>query len=676
MLQPVCLTRKTRLTMGLIWSRRVKTPMMIKEDRGTLRGNKTPMTSDQRQEPPGLWESPIQAGDLSTALRFSDVCWDSDGKTLVWREERSDQGVLVCQSTADASPHDLDNDLSVRARVGYGGGDFTVARGCAYFAAEGRLFRQPLDQVGARPITPEDGGQCASPAVSPGGQYVLYVHSREGTDVLALVDAAGKDEPAILVEGHDFFMQPCWHPRGSQVAWIAWDHPSMPWDSAALCLGDLNPGRPLPHLVSQEILAGEPCGETAVFQPAFSPDGRYLSYATNEDGWFNLHLLDLDTGERRVLLAENAEHGLPAWVHNMRTQTWSPDGKALYFLRSREGFTSLARFDLEAQALHEVQGDLRPYTDLAQIASAPQGDLGLIAASSSIPSRIVSVSTSNQVHIHRRSSRENIGVSYLSHPQPLSWPVAPRLCVDDCHGLYYPPCNPEYGCPAPPPALIKIHGGPTSQYRAGYSAETQFFTSRGFAVLELNYRGSSGYGKAYTNALKDNWGIVDVEDTRSALEYLTSQDLAQAGRIVVMGGSAGGYTVLMSLIAYPGLFRAGICRYGVSNLFTLTEDTHKFEQHYLDSLVGKLPEQADRYRERSPVFSADKIEDPVAFFQGEADQVVPRSQSDEMVASLAGRGVPHLYQIYPGEGHGWRKSETIQDYYQKVEQFLRQYVIE
>ena len=205
--------------------------------RRACRFNETPMTSSRGQEPPGLWPSPITAKDLSTALRFSDVLGDSDGETLVWREERSDHGVLVCHSAADASTRDLNTELSVRARVGYGGGDFTVARGCAYFVTDGRLFRQNLDQTQATPITPEAGGQCASPAVSPDGQYVLYIHSHEGTDVLALVDTAGESVPKTLVQGHDFFMQPCWHPQGNQVAWIAWDHPSMPWDSTALFWG-------------------------------------------------------------------------------------------------------------------------------------------------------------------------------------------------------------------------------------------------------------------------------------------------------------------------------------------------------------------------------------------------------------------------------------------------------
>jgi dipeptidyl aminopeptidase/acylaminoacyl peptidase len=226
----------------------------------------------------------------------------------------------------------------------------------------------------------------------------------------------------------------------------------------------------------------------------------------------------------------------------------------------------------------------------------------------------------------------------------------------------------------PPPTIIKIHGGPTSHYSADYHGDTQFFTSRGFAVLELNYRGSSGYGRDYMESLRGQWGVLDVEDTRSAAQNLISEGLADPKRLVLMGGSAGGFTLLLSLIAHPGFFRAAVCRYGVSNLFTLATDTHKFERHYLDSLVGTLPKDEERFRKRSPVFSASNIQDPLAIFQGEMDKVVPKSQSDEIVASLSRRGVPHLYQVYPGEGHGWRKSETIQDYYTQVEDFLGRYV--
>lgn len=263
---------------------------------------------------------------------------------------------------------------------------------------------------------------------------------------------------------------------------------------------------------------------------------------------------------------------------------------------------------------------------------------------------------------------------HLSRPRSLSWSVKTDSPVTRCYGLYYPPTHPESENSGPPPTLIKIHGGPTAHFASDYRPDTQFFASRGLAVLELNYRGSSGYGKTYMDALQGTWGVSDVEDTRQAAEYLISEGLADPERLILLGGSAGGYTVLLSLITHPRFFRAGICLYGVSNLFTLVSDTHKFEKHYTDFLVGTLPQDEEKYRERSPIFLADRIQDPLAIFQGEEDKVVPQEQLDEIVESLVQRGVPHLYRVYEGEGHGWRKSETIQDYYETVEQFLSEFV--
>jgi len=635
-----------------------------------------PRISRSRQKKPAeLWTSPLRAQDLAAELRFSDVLWDNQEETLVWREERSDQGVLVCQSQEDPWPRDLTAELSVRARVGYGGGDFTVSHGFVYFVSGGRLYQQLLSGGEAQPITPE-GGECSAPSVSPDGKDVIYLHSAEGTDVLALVDARGKNQPVVLSKGHDFYMHPCWHPQGNRIAWVAWDHPFMPWNSSALYLGELDGEKGTPRLTSQEIVAGVLTGNTGIFQPTFSPDGRHLSYVSNENGWFNVYWLDLSSGEQELLVGEEAEYGAPAWIQGLRTQAWTADGTALYLLRAKDGFTSLVRFDLQKRELQEIQGEVQQYTSLTQIALSPRGEkISLIASSSTSPSRIASVLPKGEVKTHRASSSKNLSEEYLSSPQSLSWSVETDSPVQCCYGLYYPPSHPEFENSGPPPTIIKIHGGPTSHYASDYHPDTQFFVSRGLAVLELNYRGSSGYGKAYMDALQGTWGIIDVQDTRRAAEYLVSEGLADSERLILLGGSAGGYTVLLSLITHPGFFSAGVCRYGVSNLFTLSADTHKFEKHYLDFLVGTLPQDEKRYRERSPVFSADRIQDPLAIFQGEDDKVVPRDQSDEIVESLVRRGIPHLYRTYEGEGHGWRKSETIQDYYETLEQFLSEFVL-
>ncbi len=633
------------------------------------------MSPSRQEKPEGLWTSPLKASDLAAELRFSDVMWDSQEETLVWREERSDRGVLVCQSQQDSSPRDLTEGLSVRARVGYGGGDFTVSQGSVYFVAGGRLYQQAISGDEAQPITPASG-ECSAPSVSPDDKEVIYVHSHEGTDRLALVDTQGQNQPVQLNKGHDFYMQPCWHPQGNRIAWISWDHPYMPWDSSALYLGELASEQGTPKLTSRKIVAGELAGNTAIFQPAFSPDGRYLSYLSNESGWFNVYWLDLSSGRKELLVAEEAEYGGPAWIQGLRTQAWTADGKALYLLRAKDGFTSLVRFDLQKRELKSIQGKVNQYTSLSQIALSPQTErIALIASSPTRPSHIASVSPQGEVKTHRASSSKSLSEDYLSRPRALSWSVQTDSPVAHCYGLYYPPSHPEFESSGPPPTILKIHGGPTSHYSADYHPDTQFFISRGLAVLELNYRGSSGYGKAYRDALKGTWGVLDVQDTRRAAEYLVSEGLADSNRLILMGGSAGGYTVLLSLITHPGFFSAGICRYGVSNLFTLAADTHKFEKHYLDFLVGTLPQDEKRYRERSPVFSADRIQDPLAIFQGEDDKVVPRDQSDEIVESLVRRGVPHLYRTYEGEGHGWRKSETIQDYYERLEQFLSEFVV-
>jgi dipeptidyl aminopeptidase/acylaminoacyl peptidase len=276
------------------------------------------------------------------------------------------------------------------------------------------------------------------------------------------------------------------------------------------------------------------------------------------------------------------------------------------------------------------------------------------------------------VQVYRRSASENVPNAHLAAPQPVQWSAPDGTPV---HGLLYPPTSPQFTSTGLPPAIIHIHGGPTSQARASYNARAQFFATRGYAFLEVNYRGSTGYGKPYMAALRGTWGLLDVEDAIGGARYLVDANLADPNRLVIMGGSAGGYTVLKSLVDHPGFFKAAICLYGVSNMFTLAADTHKFEERYLDSMLGPLPEAGAIYRQRSPAFFADRIVDPIAIFQGEIDRVVPKAQSDAIVASLQQRGIPHEYHVYAGEGHGWRKQETIEAFYRAVEAFLKQYVI-
>jgi dipeptidyl aminopeptidase/acylaminoacyl peptidase len=624
----------------------------------------------------GLWDSPIQPVSLARGIIFSRVDWNEDG-TLVWLEVHSDRGVLVIQPPGSQAFRDLNSEFSVRAKVGYGGGDFTVGQGAVYFieAESGRIYRQSLQAGAAKAITPAFG-HAASPALSPDGNWLLFVRSYEGQDTLEIVDTGGKYWPGKLVAGEDFYMQPAWHPSGEQCAWIAWNHPNMPWDGTFLRIGSLNYSKDgLPALSKVSTVAG---GENvSVFQPEYSPDGHKLAYVSDVTGWWQIYLYDLESGEHRQLTHTEAEYGLPAWAQGMRTYTFAPDGDRIYYLQNLSGFNSLWKFDLKTEKEERIPLE-ETYTGLDQIAVAPDGrQIALMASGGTQPPQLITVEEAEsqvpaRVQVWRRATSEELAPQAYSQPEAIQWQ---GMDGGNVYGLFYPPNNPDFEGIGLPPLIVHIHGGPTSQVRNVFNPRAQFYASRGYAVLEVNYRGSTGYGRGYRDILRGNWGVYDVQDAVSGAQYLSNRSHVDVERIVIMGGSAGGFTVLKALEDYPGFFKAGICLYGVSNQFTLAAETHKFEAHYSDSLLGPLPEASALYHERSPIFFVDKIQDPVAIFQGDIDNVVPRKQSDEVAASLQRRNIPHIYHIYPGEGHGFRKAETIEHFYRTVEQFLKQYVI-
>jgi dipeptidyl aminopeptidase/acylaminoacyl peptidase len=618
-----------------------------------------------QSQPYGLWASPISAAMLSQRISLQDVQWDSDGQTLLWLEGRGDRNVLVARPDGDAC-RDLTQEENVRGTVGYGGGDFCVSAGVVYFAAkDGRLYRRGLGAERARPITPAFGG-AASPAPSPCGKWVAYVFSDGSTDLLGLVDAQGQDWPRKLARGADFYMQPAWHPQGSFLAWVEWDHPNMPWDGSRLMLGRI--AGECPNLEETTCLAGGV--SIPASQPGFSPDGRFLAYIETEGNWEKLMLFNLQSGERFALAQEEGLLLAPAaWVQGVRSYAWSADSRFIYHMRYVNGAASLWKLDVQGGGVEKV--NTAPYTWLSRLSLSPLGQPALVASAPGIPDRVVRWDGTRWV-VEARSEGENVAPEYFSLPQPVSWKAADGMAV---YGLFYPPSNPNFVAEGMPPAILNIHGGPTNQSVVRYSAETGYFTSRGYAVLEVNYRGSCGYGRAYQDALRERWGLVDTEDAIGAAQALADQRLADGKRLVIKGGSAGGYTVLNALVHAPGTFRAGVCLYGVSNLFTLAADTHKFEAHYTDSLVGPLPQAAERYHAWSPIFHADAIRDPLAVFQGSIDKAVPPQQSESMVRILQQRGIPYIYRLYEGEGHGFRKPESILDYLQQTERFLQQYVL-
>lgn len=650
---------------------------------------------DKEQVGYGLWKSSITPQTLAGYIRLNEVQWDSDGETLVWSEGRGD---LVAQTGAQG-PHELlGSGMRASGGLGYGGGEFTVANGIVYFAGpEGRLYRLPVTGGLPQPLTPSFGA-LSSPAVSPDGRWLVYIHQDEWVDGLALVDTEGKSWPRKLIYDTDFVMQPTWHPQGTHIAYIAWNQPNMPWDGAELRLATLKyDADGVPGVESVATLAGDT--DTEVFQPQFSPDGRWLSYVSDETGWPQLYLLELPSGEHTQITSAEAEHSVPAWRYGLRVHGWAPNGRAIYFFRNQNNFFSLWRYDLNSGLEVQVEG-LEDYTYLTQISVSPRGDRLALIASSTVqtervitlelrdeprvpprlapedgaePSISVIVDEPPQVRIHRRASPEQFKPEQLAQAQPITWIGHDGEPV---YGMYFAPTNERYQGIGLPPLIIHAHGGPTSQARATFMGDVQFFATRGFAVLQVNYRGSTGYGRAYKLKHRGAWGLYDVEDCASGASHLVAQGLADPDKIVIMGGSAGGFAVLQSLVDKPGFYKAGVCLYGVSNQFTLTlESEFKFESRYSDMLLGSLPQAADLYRRYSPVFHADRIKDPVILFQGSADVVVPKAQSDSIVERLKANRVPHEYVVYEGEGHGWRKPESIEDYYKRALAFLQQYVL-
>ena len=617
----------------------------------------------------GTWDSPISGASIAGGNSLRDAQWNRGGDCLVWWESRGKTGVLQAQAGGQA-PRDLtDATLNVAGRVGYGGGAFTVGDGVVCFAANGRLYSQALAGGPPRAIAPAFGSY-ASPAVSPDGEWVAFVHSYEDVDGLAIVDADGEGFPRKLAYGTDFVMQPSWHPAGDRIAFVAWNHPQMPWNGSELRLVSLTrdaDGAPS----AEEIvtLAGD--ADTAIFQPEFSPDGRYLAYVCDASGWSQIYLYDLEAREHRQLTSAEAEHGTPAWAQGLRSYGWAGDSRSIFYLENKRGFFRLKRFELHASACELVAG-LEDYTQMEQIAVSRVGDkVAMIASSSAIPPRVISVDSGGPT-IHRRAGVENLRDDQLSRCRAICWKGDDG---EDAHGLFYPPVMRDTMPTGAPPLIVNVHGGPTSQRSAGYYSDVQFFTTRGYAVLLVNHRGSTGYGKAYMDKHRGNWGVYDVTDSIAGVKHLANEGFVDASKAVIMGGSAGGFTVLQSLVDYPGFYRAGVCSYGVSNQFGLLMDTHKFEERYTYWLLGELPEAADLYRKRSPLFHADKIVDPIIVFQGTDDVVVPQDQSDGIVASLKRRGIPHEYHLFEGEGHGWRKPETIESYYKSIDRFLLQHVI-
>jgi dipeptidyl aminopeptidase/acylaminoacyl peptidase len=606
--------------------------------------------------PYGTWTSPItaeaiaagQVGLAQPALDRGSAYW------LEARPREAGRTVLV-RTTPDGNREDLTPaPFNVRTRVHeYGGGAYAVRDGIvvAVNFADQRLYR--IDRGGAaRPLTPESGGKLryADMELDLARERVLAVredHRAGGEPVNTIVALAlsGGDEGRVLIEGHDFFTSPRLSPDGRRLAWVGWDHPNMPWDGTRLWTAEIDADGSLSDV--REIAGGD---RESIVQPAWSPDNQ-LYFVSDRSGWWNLYRAA--NGSVSAICPMSAEFAGPAWAFGMRWYGFLEAGTILACF-SEGGRWDLGTIDVGAGRLHRLA---LPYSDLSGV-MVEGGRAILRAGRPDGPAAIILLDpASGQITQLCTAGDLPAAPSYLARPEVITFPTEGAVA----HAFHYPPTNPDFRAPRGelPPLIVKSHGGPTGSASSELRLGTQFWTSRGFAVCDVNYGGSTGYGRAYRERLNGRWGEVDVLDCIAAARFLVAGRRADGRRLAITGGSAGGYTTLCAL-TFHDLFRAGASHYGVSDLEALAKDTHKFENRYLDRLVGPWPEAVQVYRDRSPIHHVDRLSCPIIFFQGLEDRVVPPNQAELMVEALRRKGLPVAYMTFAGEQHGFRKAETIQ----------------
>ena len=610
--------------------------------------------------PYGSWRSPLSAAAVAEAeAPIADV--QLSGRSVFWLQRRPKEGgrtVLMRRDDDGAISDVTPEGFNVRTRVHeYGGGSVLVNGSRTFFAnfSDQRLYRQDEDGE-PRPITPEPPSPAsiryADMRATPDGRWLVCVRERHEPDgvenELAILSADGSAkptmEPRTLRGGHDFFSNPRLSPDGTQLAWLSWDHPRMPWDGTELSVATFDPQN---GLGEARVVAGGP--EESIAQPEWSPDG-VLHFVSDRSGWWNLYREDA-AGETTALAPMAAEFALPAWIFGYSRYAFLSGGRiACAFERGGESHLGL----LESG---EPLRDLELAIDAPYLRSDGQRLLMIGLTASEFPAVYALDPAVGEPEVLYRARERELDHRFLSTAKHVEFPTEDG---QKAHAFFYPPRNPGFTAPQGerPPLLVHSHGGPTAAVSDDLNLEIQYWTTRGVAVVDVNYGGSTGYGREYRNRLRGRWGVVDLADCVNAARFLADRGDIDGSHIAIAGGSAGGYTTLCAL-TFTDAFAAGASYYGVGDLEALARDTHKFESRYLDGLVGPYPEEVERYRERSPVHFTEKLSCPVILFQGLEDEVVPPEQAEQMVRALKENGLPYAYLAFEGEQHGFRKAETI-----------------
>jgi dipeptidyl aminopeptidase/acylaminoacyl peptidase len=605
--------------------------------------------------PYGVWRSPVTTELLTAGSIGLSQLWP-DGDDLYWIEARPSEAGrnTIVRRRADGVIEDvLPAPWSARSRVHeYGGGAYTAAAGVVYFCndADQQVYGFKPGES-RRALTQSPTARFADLLFDPFRRQLLAVreeHTAGGEPVNTLVAIAtdGSGHLVTLAHGEDFYSSPALSPDGKRLAWLSWRHPNMPWDETRCWCADIDAAGALANV--QAVAGGD---AVSIFQPQFGPDGA-LYFVSDQTGWWNLYRWY--AGASEPLWLQDAEFGVPQWVFGLSTYAFLTPSEIVCTYAER-GQWRLGRLDLNRRQLEPIATE---FTEIGYV-RALHGVPVCVAGSPTQVSAVVQIDLVRQrAHTLRASASVALAAGDIARGEAIDFETAAGARA---FGFFYPPTNATHAAPAGerPPLLVISHGGPTAASGNALNLRIQFWTSRGLAVLDVNYRGSTGYGRAYRRALDGLWGIADVADCVAGARALVQQGRVDGQRLAIRGSSAGGYTTLCAL-TFHDAFRAGASYYGISDLEALTRDTHKFEARYLDRLVGPYPQELDQYRARSPIHYTALLKVPMILLQGLQDKVVPPNQSERLVAALRAKQLPVAYVTFEHEAHGFRRAESIQ----------------
>ena len=596
----------------------------------------------------GTWDSPITAEKIaegSTTITQLEV----DNESTYWTEIRPTnrgRSTIVKRDPNGETKDMTPPEFNVRTFVHeYGGGAFTVSNGVVYAsnAADHKIYAIVPNEA-PKALTKDSDTRFADMVVTDHGIIAVAEHhdSQKVTNYLALVSPITGDFKQ-LTGGYDFYASPAISPSGKKIAWLCWNHPEMPWTHNELWIADIGADGTLSNL---SRIAGDI--DEASFQPQWYDDNTLYFVTDRDKGWWNLHRWS--EGKLENVCPIEAEVGLPLW--NFRMSTWTFLGRDILFTYNKDGIWKLGLLNPQTKQWKKIDREGISYSQIR----GHNNFARMIEVYPNKPEAVIEIDSSLNVKILAEESNQALDQKYVSLPQHISFPSR----GETAYAFYYPPKNGDFTPPngEKPPLVVMIHGGPTAQSGGSYSQKKLFWTTRGFAILDVNYAGSTGYGRNYRQALDRLWGIADVEDCINGAKFLADQGLVDVEKLVIRGGSAGGYTTLAAL-AFSNVFKAGASYYGVADLVALANDTHKFEARYLDGLLGKFPEEKELWVNRSPIHAVDQIKAPLILFQGEEDKVVPKNQAEMIYQAVREKGIKTELYIYPEEDHGFRQAKYI-----------------